>query len=150
MGSSDDKQQDLWTWAKRQAIGKMDLSFGARECWRIIEGFPKGRCYPTHYWIACSGGRTTATPYSHLSRGPCSLLAMLHGRHWQGGCSDLNNRSSNEYLHRDLLTTSSNGLRPKFPALFSKKHPNNLSNQTLVEHVGVFIKTQSHRFRGLL
>src|SRR5436305_9574402 len=46
------KAEDIWRWCKRQAIGQMDLSFGARECWRIIEGFPPGRCYPSHYFIA--------------------------------------------------------------------------------------------------
>jgi len=30
----------------------MDLSFGARDCWRILAGFPEGRCYPSHYYIA--------------------------------------------------------------------------------------------------
>ncbi len=30
----------------------MDLSLGARECWRILDGFPTGRCYPSHYFIA--------------------------------------------------------------------------------------------------
>ena len=38
--------------AKRQAIGKMDLSFGARECWRLLEGFPRGSCFPSHFYIA--------------------------------------------------------------------------------------------------
>jgi len=52
MSGSGDNRKELWIWAKRQAIGKMDLSFGARECWRILEGFPTGKCYPTHWWIA--------------------------------------------------------------------------------------------------
>jgi hypothetical protein len=30
----------------------MDLSWGARECWRILEAFPPGKCYPSHYYIA--------------------------------------------------------------------------------------------------
>jgi hypothetical protein len=41
----------IWKWAKRQAIVRMDLSWGARECWRILEGFPEGKCYPSHYTI---------------------------------------------------------------------------------------------------
>jgi hypothetical protein len=52
ISGSGDKRKDTLIWAKRQAIGKMDLSFGARECWRILEGFPTGRCYPSHYFIA--------------------------------------------------------------------------------------------------
>src|SRR5712664_3206185 len=43
---------DIWTWAKRQAIVRMELSFGARECWRILDGFPEGKCYPSHFYIA--------------------------------------------------------------------------------------------------
>jgi DNA-binding transcriptional MocR family regulator len=30
----------------------MNLSFGAKECWRILERFPSGSCYPSHYYIA--------------------------------------------------------------------------------------------------
>jgi DNA-binding IclR family transcriptional regulator len=30
----------------------MDLSLGARECWRMLEAFPPGKCYPSHYHIA--------------------------------------------------------------------------------------------------
>ncbi|MEQ1949646.1 MAG: hypothetical protein ABL995_20815 [Bryobacteraceae bacterium] len=52
MSGSDDKLADVWKWAKRQAIGQMDLSFGARECWRILDGFPPGKCYPSHWFIA--------------------------------------------------------------------------------------------------
>lgn len=52
MSSSEDKQRGVWKWAKRQAIGRMDVSLGARECWRILDSFPAGRCYPTHYYIA--------------------------------------------------------------------------------------------------
>ena len=43
---------DMWKWAKRQAIGRMHLSFAAKECWRILDGFPAGSCYPSHYFIA--------------------------------------------------------------------------------------------------
>jgi len=52
MSSSDDKRAGIWTWARRQAIGQMDLSFGARECWRILEGYPPGQSYPSHWYIA--------------------------------------------------------------------------------------------------
>jgi DNA-binding transcriptional MocR family regulator len=30
----------------------MDLSFGARECWRILDAFPEGHAYPSHYYLA--------------------------------------------------------------------------------------------------
>jgi DNA-binding IclR family transcriptional regulator len=53
MSAYDDKRlEDVWKWAKRQAISQMDLSFGARECWRVLDGFPPGQCYPSHWYIA--------------------------------------------------------------------------------------------------
>jgi hypothetical protein len=48
----DDKTKDVWIWARRQAIAQMDISFGARECWRILESLPMGNCHPSHWWIA--------------------------------------------------------------------------------------------------
>ena len=44
--------EDIWTWCKRQAITRMDLSWGAKETWRILEAFPPDRCFPSHYYIA--------------------------------------------------------------------------------------------------
>jgi hypothetical protein len=44
--------EDVWRWAKRQAIAQMDLSWGARECWRMLDAFPPGQCYPSHWYIA--------------------------------------------------------------------------------------------------
>jgi len=44
--------ESLWVWAKRQAISKMDLSWGAKEAWRILEAFPANHCFPSHWYIA--------------------------------------------------------------------------------------------------
>jgi hypothetical protein len=46
------KKDDIWKWAKGNAIGSMDVSLGARECWRLLYSFPVDRCYPSHFWIA--------------------------------------------------------------------------------------------------
>jgi hypothetical protein len=57
---------DIWRWAKRQAIGQMDLSWGARECWRILEAFPPGQCYPSHWYIAERLRRTRSAVRRYL------------------------------------------------------------------------------------
>lgn len=59
-------QQDVWTWAKGQAIGWMDLSLGARECWRNLYGFPAGKCYPSHCWIAFKMGKSVSAVRRYL------------------------------------------------------------------------------------
>jgi response regulator of citrate/malate metabolism len=50
MSGPEEKWIDAWTWAKRQAIVQMELSFGAKEIWRIIESFES--CYSSHWWFA--------------------------------------------------------------------------------------------------
>ncbi len=57
---------NIWCWAKRMAIVQMDLSFGARECWRILEAFPPGNCYPSHYYIAEKLGKSKSAVRRYL------------------------------------------------------------------------------------
>jgi hypothetical protein len=59
---------DIWRWAKRQAIGQMDLSLGARECWRILEGFPPGSCFPSHYHIATTMRKSVSAVRRYLKK----------------------------------------------------------------------------------
>jgi hypothetical protein len=95
MSGSDDKRKDAWTWAKRQAIGRMDLSLGARECWRILAGFPTGRCHPTHYFIA-----------ETMLRSPSAVRRYLRQLKERGYIeiderSDRRGQTSNDYIILD-------------------------------------------------
>jgi hypothetical protein len=58
--------EDVWRWAKRQAIVYMDLSFGAKECWRILDGFPLGSSFPSHYFIAETLGKSRSAVRRYL------------------------------------------------------------------------------------
>lgn len=47
-----DRATSISKWAKRQAIGQMHLSWGAREVGRILDAFREGQCFPSHWWVA--------------------------------------------------------------------------------------------------
>ena len=59
-------EEDRWRWAKRRAIGRMDISFGARECWRVLDGFREDSCYPSHWYIAQMLGRSQSAVCRYL------------------------------------------------------------------------------------
>jgi hypothetical protein len=65
-GQVDDIADGIWRWAKQKAIGRMDLSFGAKECWRILAGFPEGSCFPSHYHIAETMGKSKSAVRRYL------------------------------------------------------------------------------------
>ena len=46
------KEEHIWRWALGEAIAQMDLSWGARACLRILEAYPRDKCYPSHWYIA--------------------------------------------------------------------------------------------------
>jgi hypothetical protein len=58
--------EEIWRWAKRQAIVRMDLSFGARECWRILEAFSPDSCFPSHWYIAETLRRSSSAVRRYL------------------------------------------------------------------------------------
>ena|ERR1035441_3188873 len=74
---------DLWTWAKRKAIGQMDISLGARECWRILEAFPSGSCFPSHYYMAETMHKSPSAVRRYLkelkNRGYIEIAAQYDG-----------------------------------------------------------------------
>lgn len=57
---------DIWCWARRQAIVRMHLSLGAKECWRVLDGFPRSSCFPSHYYIAMTMGKSVSAVRRYL------------------------------------------------------------------------------------
>lgn len=98
--------EDIWRWAKRQAIGQMDLSFGAKECWRILDGFPSGSCYPSHYYIAETMRKSVSAVRRYLRElkegGYIEITARLDGiRQGPRGKSRPLGQTSNDYTILD-------------------------------------------------
>lgn len=63
---AEDITEDVWKWAVRKAIIRVDLSWGARECWRLIADFPPGKCFVSHNWLALTLNKSKSAVQRYL------------------------------------------------------------------------------------
>ena len=76
--------QKCWLWALRRAIGQMDISFGAKETWRILEGYNRDDCWPSHLHLALTLGKSPSAVRRYLRELKDKGYIEIHPRYDDG------------------------------------------------------------------